>query len=87
VEIQLLTTCRSGAAAERLAPWAEVCPPVLHDDSFDGTAANRAEFTTSVGNLETEMGCAQFALGADIRVNAGAFIADGCLKNSTDATV
>jgi hypothetical protein len=70
-----------------LASWAEVCPPVLHDDSLDEAAANGAEFTTSVSNLEIEMGCAQFALGANIRVNAGAFVPDGCLKNSADTVM
>jgi hypothetical protein len=82
VDIQLLTACKSAAATERLASRAEVCAPVLHDDSLDGTSANGAEFTTPVSNLEIEMGCAQFSLGANIRVNAGAFVPDGCLKNS-----
>jgi len=56
-----------------LASGAEVGATVLHQDPLDGAAANGAEFTTSVSNLETEMGCAQFAVGADIAVNAGAF--------------
>ena len=77
----------SGAAAERLASRAEVCPAVLHDDSLDGAAANGAEFTTSVSNLEIEMGCARFALGADIGVNASTFAADGCLKNSANSVM
>jgi hypothetical protein len=77
----------SGAAAESLASRAEVCPAVLHDDSLDGAAADRAEFATSMSDLEIEMGCAQFSLGADIGVNTGAFAADGCLKNSADTVM
>jgi hypothetical protein len=40
-----------------------------------------------MSNLEIEMGCAQFAIGADIGVNAGAFAADGCFKNSADTVM
>ena len=87
MEIQLLPTCTSGAAADRLASGAEIGAPVLHDDSLDGAAAHRAQLTTSVSDFEIEMGCAQFALGADIRVNAGAFVPDGCLKNSADTVI
>ena len=61
VAVQLLPPSMSRAAVETLASRAEVCPAVLHDDSLDGAAANGAEFTTSVGNLEIEMGCAQLA--------------------------
>jgi hypothetical protein len=41
-EIHLLPACTSVVAAERLASWAEVCPAVLHDDSLDRAATNRA---------------------------------------------
>ena len=74
----------SGAVVETLASGAEVRPAVSHDNSPDGAPANGAEFTTFVSNLETEMGRARFAIGADIGVNAGAFAVDGCLKNSVE---
>jgi hypothetical protein len=86
-EIQLLPTCTLVAAAGSLAPWAEVGAPVLYDDPLDGAAANGAQFATSVSNLEVAVSCAQLALRADIRVNAGAFAADGCLKNSADTVM
>jgi hypothetical protein len=37
-----------------------------------------------MSNLEIKMGCAQLALGTDVGIHAGAFAADGCLKNSVD---
>jgi len=77
----------SGAAAESLASRAEVCPAVLHDDPLDGTAASGAKFTTSMSNFEIEMRCAQCAVRANIGVNAGAFAADGCLKNLADTVM
>jgi hypothetical protein len=70
-----------------LARGAEITATVLYHTPLDGAAAKGAEFTTSVSNLEIEMGCARFALGADISVNAGAFADDGCLKNSTDTVM
>jgi hypothetical protein len=40
-----------------------------------------------MSNLKIEMSCAQLALGADVGIHAGAFAADGCLKNSADAVI
>jgi len=74
----------STPAAERLASGAEVCAAVLHHDPLNGAAANRAGLTSSMSNLEIEMGCAQLALGADVAIHTGAFAADGCPQNSAD---
>jgi hypothetical protein len=59
----------------------------LHRDPLDGAAANGTEFAALMSNLEIEMGCAQLALGADVSIHAGAFVADGCRKNSADAMI
>jgi hypothetical protein len=40
-----------------------------------------------MSNLKIEMGCAQLTLGADVGIHAGAFVADGCLKNIADALI
>jgi hypothetical protein len=40
-----------------------------------------------MSNLEIEMGCAQLAPGADVRIHTGAFAADGCLKNAADVVM
>jgi len=40
-----------------------------------------------MSNLKIEMGCAQFALGANVGIHAGAFAADGCPKNPTNAVI
>ena len=70
---------------ERLASGAEVSAAVLHRDPFDGAAANRAGLASLMGNLKVEMSCAQLALGADVSIHAGAFVANGFPKNSADA--
>jgi len=72
---------------ERLASRAEVGATVLHQDPLDGAAANGAGFASSMSNLEIKMCCAQFALGTDVGIHAGAFAADGCSKNSADALI
>jgi len=38
-----------------------------------------------MSNLKIGMGCAQLALRADVGIHAGAFTADVCLKNPTNA--
>ena len=76
-----------GVAIETLACRAEVRPSVSHDNSLDGAAANGAEFTTSMSNLEIEMGRARFAIGTNIGINAGAFAADGCPKNPANTVM
>jgi len=40
-----------------------------------------------MSNLKIETGCAQLALRADVGIHAGAFAADGCLKNPADALI
>jgi len=64
---------QQGPESKRLASGAQVGAPVLHHDSLDGTATNRAGFASLMSNLEIEMSCAQLPLGADIRIHAGAF--------------
>jgi len=59
----------------------------LHQDPLDGAAANGAGFASPMSNLEIGMGCAQLALGTDVGIHAGAFAADGCLKNPTNAVM
>jgi hypothetical protein len=60
---------------------------VLHQDPLDGAAADGAGFASSMSNLKVRMGCAQLALRTDVGIHAGAFAADGCLKNPTDALI
>ena len=79
----LFETC----ATQNLASGAEVGAAVLHGDSLDGTAANRAGFASPMGNLEIEMGGAQLALGADVGIDAGALAADGCSKNAANTVM
>jgi hypothetical protein len=50
----------------------------MHKDTLDGAAADGAGFAPLMSNFKIEMGCAQFALGADVGIHAGAFAADGC---------
>jgi hypothetical protein len=38
-----------------------------------------------MSNLKIEMGCAQLTLGADVAINTGALVADGCPQNFADA--
>jgi len=66
---------------------AEAGVAVLHRDPLDGAAANGVGFTSLMSNLKIEMGCAQFALRADVGVHAGAFAADACPKNSANAMI
>ena len=74
-----------GPGTKRLASGAEAGATVLHQDPLDGAAANGAGFASSMSNLKIKMGCAQLALRTDVGIHAGAFAADGCLKNSADA--
>ena len=69
------------AGTKGLASGAEAGAAVLHRDTLDGAAANGAGLASPMGNLKVEMGCAQLALGADVGIHAGAFAADGCLKD------
>jgi len=68
-----------------LASGAKAGATVLHQDPLDGASANGAGLASLMSNLKIEMGCAQLTLGTDIGIHAGAFAADGCLKNSADA--
>jgi len=70
-----------------LASGAEAGATVLYRDPLDGAATNGAGFASLMGNLKIEMGCAQLALGTDVGVHAGAFAADGCLKNFADTMI
>jgi len=84
------TSCQflfQGSGTERLAPGAEAGATVLHQDPLDGAAANGAGLASFMSNLKIEMGCAQLALRADVGIHAGAFAADGCPENSTDALI
>jgi len=52
-----------------LASGAEAGAAVLHQDPLDGAAAKRARLTSTVSNLKIGMGCAQFAMGADVGIH------------------
>jgi hypothetical protein len=67
--------------------WGRSRSTVPCRDPLDGAAANGAAFTSSMSALEIEMSCAQLALRADVGIHAGAFAADGCLKNPGDALI
>jgi len=60
-----------------LAVRAEVCSPIPHQNALDGTMANRASLPFPVGNLKIKLGTAELPAGADVGINAGAFIANG----------
>jgi hypothetical protein len=68
-----------------LASGAEAGATVLHRDPLDGVAANGAGFASLMSDPKVKMGCAQLALRANVGIHAGAFAADGCLKDSVDA--
>jgi len=70
-----------------LASGTEVGAAGLHRDSLDGAAANGAGFASSMSNLEIEMRCAQLPFRTHVDIHAGAFAADGCLKNPGDALI
>ena len=70
-----------------MASGAEAGAAVLHQDPLDGATANGTGFASLMSNLKIEMSCAQLALGTDVGIHAGAFVADGCSKNSADALV
>ena len=70
-----------------LAPGAVVAAAVLHHAPLDVSTTNWAWFTSPMSNLEIGMGCAQFTLGADIGVHAGALAANGRPKNSADVVM
>jgi hypothetical protein len=53
----------SEARDQGLASGAEVGAAVLHDDSLDGAAANRAGSASLMSNLKIEMGCASSPSG------------------------
>jgi len=55
-----------------LASGAEAGATVLHQDPLDSAAPNRAEFASSMSDLEIEMGCAQLALKTEVSIHAGA---------------
>ena len=84
VQIQPLPAFISEDWNQGLASGTEAGAAVLYRDPLDGAAASGAEFASSMSNLKIRMCCAQFALGADIGVHAGAFAADGCPENSAD---
>jgi len=63
-----------------LACGAEIGATVLHQTPLDGATANGAGFTSSMSNLEIEMGCAQLALRADVSISAG--VANESLKSN-----
>src|SRR3972149_1445918 len=87
VQIPPLPALYQRAATKRLASGAEAGATVLHRDPLDGAAANGAGFASPMSNLKVRMSCAQLALGADVGIHAGAFAADGCLKNPADAMI
>ena len=74
-QIEPLLASISDAVARRLALRAEVGAAVLNGNPLDGAAADRAGFVSFMSNLKVGMGCAQLALGTDIRIHAGAFAA------------
>jgi hypothetical protein len=85
VQIPSLPTFLSEDWNQGLTSGAKAGATVLNGNPLDGAAANRAGFAPLMSNLEIKMSCAQFALGTDIGIHAGAFAADSCSKNSADA--
>lgn len=60
----------------RLALGAEVAATVADRDTFNGCAADRTGFATTVGNPKVKVGGTGFTAGAKVASHAGPFIAD-----------
>ncbi len=69
-----------------LAIGAEVSAPVTHRYSFEGGAAYRAGLAALMGNLKLKVCRTPCAIGAEVGIRAGPFIADSRpqhLRNGT----
>ena len=77
VNCSTILWCKAISGSLGLAFGAEVRAAVTDGDALDGVTADRAGLATkAVGDLKLEMGGAQRAIGAEVGINAGTFIAN-----------
>ena len=77
VNCSTILWCKAISGSLGLTFGAEVRAAVTDGDALNGVTADRAGLAAqAVGNLELKVGGAQRAIGAEVGINAGTFIAN-----------